>query len=141
MGGWPIVVSGSEGSPDATSQIVRLGSGAIATSSTEVRQWKRAGQELHHIVDPRTGFPAKGPWRSATVAAATCAEANAASTAALVEVDNAASWLKATGLPARLVAADGNIHRFGSWPELDGGTVTAPAARMTGPIPGLRSRS
>ena len=42
-------------------QLVRLPRGAIATSSTSCRQWRRAGQELHHIVDPRTGMPRMVP--------------------------------------------------------------------------------
>jgi len=137
IGGWPIAVSDSESGLDPTSQTVRLGSGALATSSTGMRQWKRAGQTVHHIVDPRTGLPAKGPWRTATVAAATCAEANAASTAAIVGGDGGASWLQTTGLPARLVAADGTVHRFSSWPEEQGGMITVPGRRMSRPLSAL----
>ena len=44
---------------------------------------------LHHIVDPRTGLPADGPWQTVSVAAATCADANAAATAAIVAGDRA----------------------------------------------------
>jgi thiamine biosynthesis lipoprotein len=137
VGGWPIIVSDSQTGRDATAQIVRLGAGALASSSTGIRQWKRSGQMVHHIVDPRTGLPAKGPWHSATVAAATCAEANAASTAAIVGGEDGALWLQSTGLPARLVASDGTVRRFGSWPEVDGGMVKVPARRMIGPVPTL----
>jgi thiamine biosynthesis lipoprotein len=140
VGGWPIIVSDSQTgrdatAQDATAQIVRLGAGALASSSTGIRQWKRSGQMVHHIVDPRTGLSAKGPWHSATVAAATCAEANAASTAAIVGGEDGALWLQSTGLPARLVASDGTVRRFGSWPEVDGGMVKVPARRMIGPVP------
>ena len=136
--GWPIVVGDSaDASSGPGSQIVRLAAGAVATSSTTTRQWQRAGQTVHHIIDPRTGLPANGPWRTATVVAATCAEANAASTAAIVGGTDAVSWLRSTGLPARLVTADGAVHRFGAWPEADGGVVTAPGRRMSAPVPTL----
>jgi len=141
IGGWPIVVGDSaNASSGSGSQIVRLAAGAVATSSTTTRQWQRAGRTVHHIVDPRTGLPANGPWRTATVVAATCAEANAASTAAIVGGTDAVSWLRDTGLPACLVRADGAVHRFGAWPEADEGIVTAPGRRMSAPVPTL-SRS
>ena len=81
----------------ARGQLVRLAAGAVATSSVTVRRWRRGSTVLHHIVDPRTGRPADGPWRTATVAAATCADANAASTAAIV-----AGARARTGWPRRV---------------------------------------
>jgi thiamine biosynthesis lipoprotein len=127
-GGWPILVADNPdpaGSPQA--QTVRLARGAVATSSVTCRQWRRAGRVLHHIVDPRTGQPADGPWRTVSVAAATCADANAAATAAIVAGEQAASWLASAGLPARLVSHDGEVRYTGGWPAEDGGTVEAPA--------------
>ena len=133
IGGWPLVVTESEGSGSSSdSQVVRLAAGAIATSSTTVRRWRRGTRDLHHIIDPRTGLPASGPWRTASVAAGSCAEANAAATAALVGGDRALAWLEGTGLPARLVATDGSVRRLGAWPDADGGLVIAPARRMPG---------
>ena len=35
------------------------GLGAVATSTTAVRRWRRAGQDLHHLVEPSTGRPAR----------------------------------------------------------------------------------
>jgi thiamine biosynthesis lipoprotein len=67
-------------------------------------------------VDPRTGLPADGPWRTASVAAATCADANAAAAAAIVAGERAEAWLTAAGLPARLVGHDGRIRHLGGWP-------------------------
>ncbi len=78
---------------------------------------------VHHIIDPRSGAPATGPWRTATVAAPTCVAANAASTAITVGGEEARQWLIATGLPARLVAHDGSIHKVGPWPTRDEGLV------------------
>jgi thiamine biosynthesis lipoprotein len=80
------------------------------------RRWRRGGRTLHHIVDPRTGLPADGPWRTVSVAAETCADANAAATAAIVAGKRAEAWLTATGLPARLAGHDGRVRRLCGWP-------------------------
>lgn len=128
-GGWPVTVAGpAAGTSPALSprRLVRLPAGAIATSSTACRRWRRAGRALHHIVDPRTGLPADGPWQMATVAAATCADANAAATAAIVAGHEAADFLTAAGLPARIAGHDGTVRYLGGWPEADGGQVIVP---------------
>ncbi len=36
---------------------VRVAGGAVATSSTMLKRWKQAGQQRHHLLDPRTGRP------------------------------------------------------------------------------------
>jgi thiamine biosynthesis lipoprotein len=127
-GGWPILVAdGPDPAGSSRAQRVRLPGGAVATSSITCRQWRRAGRVLHHIVDPRTGLPAAGPWQTVSVAAATCADANAAATAAVVAGDGAEEWLASAGLPARLVARDGEVRWAGGWPADDGGRVPVPA--------------
>jgi FAD:protein FMN transferase len=114
-GGWRVLVQDRPADP---AQTVGLPAGAaLATSSTVSRRWRHQGIAVHHIVDPRTGAPATTRWRSASVAAATCLQANAASTAALVHGDGAPAWLRRTGLPARLVGADGRVHAYGEWPR------------------------
>ena len=91
--------------------------GGIATSSTTVRRWTRGEVELHHIIDPATGLPVDGPWRTATVAADTCIDANIASTAAIVMGEAAVAWLERHQVPARLVDRDGGVHRLAGWPD------------------------
>jgi FAD:protein FMN transferase len=71
---------------------------------------------LHHIIDPATGLPADGPWRTATVVAADCLDANIAATAAIVRGAGAERWLEDAGLPARLVDREGEITRLAGWP-------------------------
>ena len=113
-GGWPVLVADEPGpGGPGPVQLVRLERGAVATSSITCRRWRRGGRVMHHIVDPRTGLPADGPWRTVSVAAATCADANAAATAAVVAGDQAEQWLAGAGLPARLVDHDGAaaLHR------------------------------
>jgi FAD:protein FMN transferase len=126
--GWPVTVA-EEPDPDGAprGQLVRLRAGAVATSSVTVRKWHRGGTALHHIVDPRTGWPADGPWRTATVAAATCADANAASTAAIVAGAAAEDWLVAAGLPSRLTGHDGRVRDLNGWPAAAGAPVPVPA--------------
>jgi thiamine biosynthesis lipoprotein len=52
-----------------------------------------------------------------SVAAASCLDANIASTAAILLGADAPGWLEARGLPARLVAIDGSEHFTGAWPR------------------------
>ncbi len=117
-GGWRILVAEDSETPvDAAGEVVAIETGALATSSTTVRRWRRGDRTLHHLVDPRTGAPVESPWRTASVVAATCVEANTAATAAIVMGHGAIDWLAKAGLPARLVAIDGEVVRLGGWPE------------------------
>jgi thiamine biosynthesis lipoprotein len=116
--GWPIRVTDDHRSgPDAPGQTISISGGGIATSSTTVRRWQQHGHQMHHIIDPGTGEPAKTPWRTVSVAAINCAEANIATTAAIVRGRKATAWLADLGLPARLVAGDGSVTTVGSWPQ------------------------
>jgi thiamine biosynthesis lipoprotein len=127
QGGWPVLVSDQpEPAHGGPVQLVRLPAGAVATSSVTCRNWRRSGRVLHHIVDPRTGQPADGPWRTVSVAAATCADANAAATAAIVAGTGALDWLAQAGLPARLVSRDGTVTRAGGWPAGGNEQLTFP---------------
>jgi thiamine biosynthesis lipoprotein len=114
-GGWQVLVQDSEDDP--ADQVTLLPGGAVATSSTVRRAWRRGGVPLHHIVDPRTAAPAAAVWRSATVAAPTCVGANTASTAAVVLGHGASRWLGERGYPARLVDQRHRVVRVGSWPR------------------------
>lgn len=59
--------------------------GALATSSALRRRWRTAdGGWAHHIIDPRTGLPADGPYVQVTVAAASCRWAEVWSKAILI---------------------------------------------------------
>lgn len=124
-GGWQIRVQDITGKVDETPAegpyaMVGLHSGGLATSGTAARNWRRGGHDLHHIVDPRTGLPVRSPWRTVSVAATTCADANAASTAALVKGAGAERWLTRQGLPARLVSQEGLAVTTPGWPTHPG---------------------
>jgi thiamine biosynthesis lipoprotein len=98
-------------------QTIAIATGGLATSSTTVRAWRRGGIAVHHIVDPTTGAPSTTTWRTVSVVAATCLEANIASTAAIVLGRGAAEWLADRALPARLVRAAGDVVTVAGWPD------------------------
>ena len=52
-----------------------------------------------------------------SVTAATCVDANTASTAAIVLGGDAPAWLAARRLPARLVNHDGRTQTVAGWPR------------------------
>ncbi|BBX07317.1 FAD:protein FMN transferase [Mycolicibacterium aichiense] len=118
--GWQVLVCDGDDEPATT---VALSPGvAMATSSTLRRRWRRGRRALHHIVDPRSGWPAEPVWRTVSVVAASCLKANTVSTAAVIRGWRALDWIRAQGLPARLVDSDGIVHTLGGWPaEHSGG--------------------
>jgi thiamine biosynthesis lipoprotein len=116
-GGWRIRVTHDHRSdPHAPGQTISILSGGLATSSTSVRRWQHHGRSMHHIIDPRTRSPVRGSWRTVSVAAASCCEANVATTAAIVRAGAALRWLAGLRLPARLVGEDGRVLCVGGWP-------------------------
>jgi thiamine biosynthesis lipoprotein len=114
-GGWPVVVT-DDHRRSGCGPTVGIADGGLATSSTAVRRWLAGGRELHHIVDPSSGLPAEEHWRTVSVAAVTCVDANAGATAAIVMGAGAPAWLESLGLAARLVRADGAVERTSHWP-------------------------
>lgn len=121
---WQVTVA--EQSGRAGQQIslgVGNGSGGIATSTRTVRHWQRGGRDLHHLIDPATGLPVTGHWRTVTVAADSAAHANTCSTAAMVlgaiGARAATEWLERQGVAARLIDNDGRVVAVGGWPTDD----------------------
>jgi thiamine biosynthesis lipoprotein len=113
--GWPVRVA-EDHTATTGGQVIALYGGGLATSGTVRRNWIRGNRRLHHLVDPNTGEPADGEWRAVSVAAASCVDANIATTAAIVMTTGAVGWLAERGLPARLVAHDGRVSTVGAWP-------------------------
>ena len=117
-GGWRVHVTDDHRStPSAPGQTIAISSGGLATSSTAVRRWSARGQRFHHIIDPATGAPARSCWRTVSVAAADCAQANIAATASIVRGAPAVEWLERLALPARLVDTHGRVTLVADWPR------------------------
>ena len=115
--GWRVRVTDDHRSGfDAPGQWITLRSGGLATSSTTVRSWQLGSGSAHHIVDPATARSAETAWRTASVAAASCLDANIASTAAIVRGLPAAGWLEQHRMPSRLVTAWGGVRHLAGWP-------------------------
>jgi thiamine biosynthesis lipoprotein len=123
-GGWLVGVADGATFDSTTAtvestQVIVVRDGGLATSSVLGRSWRRGQAQLHHIIDPRTGLPARPYWRTVSVAARSCVDANTASTAAIVRGERAANWLALLGLPARLVAQDGSVVTVAGWPAAE----------------------
>ena len=85
--GWPV------GFADRTVLLRDMGA---ATSGTTRRRW---GDGLHHLIDPRTGLPARSDLEEVSVLARTAAEAEIlAKTALLLGRDAGEIWLEGTAL-------------------------------------------
>jgi thiamine biosynthesis lipoprotein len=100
----------------APGQWISLATGGLATSSTEIRRWLTEDGPAHHLLDPATGRPAAACWRTVSVCAGSCVDANTASTAAVVRGERALSWLEELGLPSRLVTIGGSVVHVAGWP-------------------------
>jgi FAD:protein FMN transferase len=117
-GGWLVRVADDHRAPvDAPGQTIHLPAGGLASSSTTVRRWAGPDGRVHHLIDPATGAPSQGPWRTVTVAAHSCLAANVASAATIIGGEPRLPWLIESGLPARLVAYDGTVRHVCGWPE------------------------
>jgi FAD:protein FMN transferase len=116
--GWPIKIADDHAEPiDTPGPTVSIVSGGVATSSTAVRRWRRGDQVHHHLIDPATGLPAEEYWRTVSVAAASCLDANIASCASMLLGPAAPAWLSERSLPARLQHRDGSVLTICGWPE------------------------
>jgi FAD:protein FMN transferase len=116
-GGWDVRVTDDHRRGDAPGQTVAVSSGGLATSSVTVRRTNASAPDVHHLLDPATGRPAAGPWRTVSATAESCLDANIASTAAIVFGAGAQDWLEKHRVPARLVGRDGSVRYTAGWPS------------------------
>jgi thiamine biosynthesis lipoprotein len=118
-GGWLVGVE-DPAAPDPIAAeplvVVAVGAGSVATSSVRVRNWLGPdGRPVHHLVDPRTGDPARTGLIAVTVAAPDPAWAEVWSKALfLTGRDGIAEEARARGLAAWWVDVEG---RLGMTPE------------------------
>jgi FAD:protein FMN transferase len=112
---WPITITETLDQPGAEVHS-SLTEGGLATSTTMGRRWVRGGRERHHLLDPRTGEPTAGPWRTVSAFGPSAAAANTAATAAIVAGADALDWLTTREVPARLIAQDGSVDHTQNWP-------------------------
>jgi thiamine biosynthesis lipoprotein len=100
-----------------TEVTIGLRSGALATSSVLGRRWIAAGESQHHLIDPRTGVPARSSVVSVTAAAPTCEGAEVAAKAALILGPEFGPAMLMSLAPAGLLVLDtGRRVAVGGWP-------------------------
>ena len=114
--------------------VLSLTEGAVATSSRARRRWRRGWQQMHHLIDPRTGSPARTDLVAVTVVAAEAHWAEVFAKCALVAGAEAGTrLLDSHGLAALLVTETGSLRRVGAmegyerWTRSCGGTSPVPA--------------
>jgi FAD:protein FMN transferase len=84
----------------------RLAAGGLATSGKTRRHWLRGGVRQHHLIDSRTGRPARSCWDEVSVAASSCVAADIAARAAFLLSRDGPAWLDDRGLPGRFLVDD-----------------------------------
>jgi len=82
--GWVIEVEAEPGTGGTELPRLALLEGGVATTSRARRTWHRRGRELHHVIDPGTGAPARGGLVAVTVISGTAAHAAVVAKAAFV---------------------------------------------------------
>ena len=118
--GWLVSVAPTPG--DAPFSIIHLHDEALATSTTALRNWRRAGAQLHHIIDPRTHRPAMAGVRAVSVIAPTTVEADVfAKTALILGIAEGLAFLDAQRTPGFFVRDDATCVQSADWPGLPAG--------------------
>lgn len=113
--GWGVALDDPR-RPAANLATLALAAGGVATSSTRRRRWPTPHGERHHLIDPATGAPTTSALASATVVAASAADAEVWATAALVAGDDAPDVVRSAAEvhAALLVPVDGEPVLVGS---------------------------
>jgi FAD:protein FMN transferase len=101
-GSWPVGIDGGI--------TVELSGGALATSGRDRRRWRRAGRDLHHLIDPATGAPAETDLLRATAVGSDAAEAEVLAKWLFLAGESAAL---ASGVTCILVREDGSLRLGG----------------------------
>ena len=89
---------------------VELSGGALATSGRDRRRWRRAGRDLHHLIDPATGTPAKTDLLRATAVGSDAVEAEVLAKWLFLAGERSAL---ASGLTCILAREDGSVRLGG----------------------------
>jgi hypothetical protein len=82
----------------------------------------------------------QSPWRTVSVTAASCLDANIASAAAVIRGGPAPGWLGGLGLPSRLVTVAGTVHHVAGWPTEGDDLPTAEAPANADQVRALPAR-
>ena len=113
---WTVEICKPDRSPSSHS--VGLISGAVATSSSRLRQWDADGVVRHHLLDPSTLQPTTNEVIGCTVVAGTAAHAEVLTKVAFVRpVDHSLKRFDELGLAALITTSSGIEHLTAAWSE------------------------
>lgn len=100
--------------PSRDLAVLRVGSGAVATSSITKRRWVQGERMQHHLIDPRTGKPAETDWLSVTVICPQAAAAEVFAKALLIAGPDLAGRLDIEPNQIVFIAVDKHGKLWGS---------------------------
>jgi len=93
---------------------LHIPSGAVATSSIMKRTWSQGEKVHHHLIDPRTGEPAKTDWLNVTVIAPSVITADVYAKAILIAGKKELPDLLNAKQDLAFIAVDANGNLSGS---------------------------
>ena len=100
--------------PVAEQLAIKLTDGAVCTSTPLLRRWRREdGEQMHHLLDPRTGVPMRTSVGSVSVIARQAWLAEVLTKALLLmPADQAVPLLREHEAAALVVSADGTVEQL-----------------------------
>jgi thiamine biosynthesis lipoprotein len=116
--------------PERLLGVVELRRGFVASSGDYERYFERNGRRYHHILDPRTGYPAQGP-RGVTLVAERLEAVNGLGVAIMVlgKLEGVRLVEETPGLDALIVDRDGSVWLSkGMRSRIGAGGAAAPLA-------------
>lgn len=95
-----------------------LDDGALVTSTRRLRRWVRAGAQLHHLIDPRTGWPSASPVHTVSVVAREAWWAEVLAKAVLLAGPaDGAELARRAGVDALVAMDGGRVLELGGWAD------------------------
>ena len=108
-GRWRVGIEDPAGGPEPV-LVLEVTDTGCATSSTRLRRWRSGGEQVHHLVDPRTGRPGGVGLASVTVLHPDPASAEMWAKALFLSgADGIRAAAGALGAPAAWVGVDGSV--------------------------------
>jgi len=92
-GSWRVGIESADPAMNKPDRLIRLSSGALATTGDARRFVLQGGVRYGHVLNPMTGWPVENAPRSITVAADTCTQAGMLATLAMLRGADAEAFL------------------------------------------------
>ncbi len=115
-GTWSVGIRDPQGTANSYCGILTLPEGFVSTSGNYEKVLEANGKKYHHILDPRTGYPAESGLTSVTVVAPTGLLADALSTACFIlgYSEDSLQLLEHYQASAVFITSDGTVYTTGN---------------------------